>query len=233
MLRIEGLSAGYGSRPVLKNIHVEVSGGATVAVLGANTAGKTTLIRAIQGTIPWLRGRVIFDGVDMSKMPAHHRVALGLAQVPEGRHVFTQMSVEENLMVGAYHRRKSFAASDLEGIFSLFPRLRERRSQFAGTLSGGEQQMVAIGRALMSRPRLLLLDEPSHGLAPLMVKEVRDAITRINRDGVAVLLVEQNVAAALSSVSHGYVLEAGEIAMSGTAASLMADPKVREAYLGI
>lgn len=233
MLHIEGLSAGYGARPVLKDIEIKVSSGATVAVLGANTAGKTTLIRAIQGTVPWVRGRIMFGGADICGVPAHRRVAMGLAQVPEGRHVFTQMSVHENLLIGAYHRRRTLSTSDIEGIFALFPRLFERRDQMAGTLSGGEQQMVAIGRALMSRPRLLLLDEPSHGLAPLMVKEVRDAISRINRDGVAVLLVEQNVAAALSSVSHGYVLEEGNIAISGTADSLMANPKIREAYLGI
>jgi branched-chain amino acid transport system ATP-binding protein len=233
MLRLHNVSGGYGSRPVLDDISMEVAEGETVAILGANTAGKTSLIRAILGLLPRRSGRIEFAKRDMSSVPAHHRVSLGLACVPEGRHVFSEMSVIDNLLLGAYHRRSEIRESDIQECFALFPRLAERRNQAAGTLSGGEQQMVAIGRALMAKPTMLLLDEPSHGLAPLMVQEVHSAIETVNRRGVGVLLVEQNVASALRVVQRGYVLESGRIAISGTAAELAANGDVRRTYLGI
>lgn len=234
MLRIRDLSGGYGGRrPVIADIALDVGEGETVALLGANTAGKTTLIRAIMGQLPVVRGEIAFDGADISRVAAHRRVALGIACVPEGRHVFREMSVIENLLMGAYHRRCDNLESDLADCFALFPRVRERRDQAAGTLSGGEQQMVAICRALMARPKLLVLDEPGHGLAPLMVEEVHAAIRKVNARGIGVLLVEQNVASALKLVSRGYVLESGSIALSGTSQDLQANDEVRRTYLGI
>ncbi|MEP9350408.1 ABC transporter ATP-binding protein [Xanthobacter sp. KR7-225] len=233
MLITRDLGGGYGGRDVLCAIDVEIGAGDTVAILGANTAGKTTLIRALAGLLPRVSGAILFQGQDITRVPAHERAALGIALVPEGRHVFAQMSVEDNLLVGAYHRRAERLTGDLDACFDMFPRLRERRTQRAGTLSGGEQQMVALGRALMSKPRLLLLDEPSHGLAPLMVEEVHRAIERVTAAGISVLLVEQNVVGALKLVRHAYVLEAGRITLSGTAAELSGNDEVRRAYLGI
>lgn len=233
MLSTRDLGGGYGGRGILSAINLEIGAGDTVAVLGANTAGKTTLIRALAGLLPQVSGSVLFEGRDVTHVPAHQRAALGIALVPEGRHIFPQMTVEDNLLVGAYHRRGENLTPDLEACFEMFQRLRERRDQRAGTLSGGEQQMVALGRALMSRPRLLLLDEPSHGLAPLMVEEVHRAIERVTATGISVLLVEQNVAGALKLVRHAYVLEAGAIALSGTAAELAGNDQIRRAYLGI
>lgn len=234
MLRIRDLSGGYGGRrPVISGIALDVGEGETVALLGANTAGKTTLIRAIIGQLPVVRGEIAFDGADISRLAAHRRVALGIACVPEGRHVFREMSVIENLLMGAYHRRQDNLDSDLADCFALFPRVQERRDQAAGTLSGGEQQMVAICRALMARPKLLVLDEPSHGLAPLMVEEVHTAIRKVNARGIGVLLVEQNVTSALKLVNRGYVLESGIIALSGTSQDLQANDEVRRTYLGI
>lgn len=233
MLRIRDLSGGYGARPVISMIDLDVAEGETVALLGANTAGKTTLIRAIIGMLPFVHGDVSFEGKDISRLPAHRRVASGIACVPEGRHVFREMSVLDNLLMGAYHRRSDDLRSDLTDCFALFPRVRERQSQAAGTLSGGEQQMVAICRALMARPKLLVLDEPSHGLAPLMVEEVHTAIRKVNARGIGVLLVEQNVTGALKLVDRGYVLESGVIALSGTSQELQANDKVRRTYLGI
>lgn len=233
MLSTRNLGGGYGGRPILSAIEIEIGTGDTVAVLGANTAGKTTLIRALAGLLPQVTGSVLFEGRDITRVPAHERAALGIALVPEGRHVFTDMTVEDNLLIGAYHRRGENLAPDIDGCFEMFPRLRERRAQRAGTLSGGEQQMVALGRALMSKPRLLLLDEPSHGLAPLMVNEVHRAIARVTATGISVLLVEQNVAGALKLVRHAYVLEAGHIALSGTADELAGTDEIRRAYLGI
>ena len=194
MFSTRELSGGYGGRAIISDVTLTVGEGETVAVLGANTAGKTTLVRAIAGLLPVTRGRIDLSGEDIRRMPAHRRVAAGIALVPEGRHVFPRMSVEENLLMGAYHRRREVAAAELDTPFALFPRLRERRTQHAATLSGGEQQMVAIGRALMAKPRLLLLDEPSHGLSPLLVAEVHAAIARINALGLSVLLIEQAVA---------------------------------------
>ncbi|MDR3469171.1 MAG: ABC transporter ATP-binding protein [Xanthobacteraceae bacterium] len=233
MLRMRDLSGGYGPRPVISRISLDIAEGETVALLGANTAGKTTLIRAIVGTLPSVSGVIAFEGRDIVQLPAHRRVALGIACVPEGRHVFGQMSVRDNLMMGAYHRRTEDLGSDLADCFALFPRVRERQAQAAGTLSGGEQQMVAICRALMAGPRLLVLDEPSHGLAPLMVAEVHGAIRKVNARGIGVLLVEQNVSSALKVVDRGYVLESGAIALSGTSRDLQDNDTVRRTYLGI
>ncbi|MCA1326064.1 ABC transporter ATP-binding protein [Herbaspirillum sp. alder98] len=233
MLRLHNITGGYGRRTVLDDISLQVNAGETVAILGANTAGKTSLMRAILGLLPRCSGRIEFDSNDISAVPAHRRVERGLACVPEGRHVFADMTVQDNLLLGGYHRRRQIGQRDIEDCFRLFPRLQERQLQKAGTLSGGEQQMVAIGRALMSRPAMLLLDEPSHGLAPLMVAEVHAAISAVNRRGISVLLVEQNVAAALKIVSRGYVLEGGRIAVAGTTAELAGNDDIRRTYLGI
>ena len=233
MLRIRDLTGGYGHRIVVSDIHLDIAEGETVALLGANTAGKTTLIRAIVGLLPVVKGDIHFAGQDILKLPSHRRVARGIACVPEGRHVFSRMSVIDNLMMGAYYRRSDDVSSDLADCYALFPRVQERREQAAGTLSGGEQQMVAICRALMAKPKLLLLDEPSHGLAPLMVEEVHAAIRKVNARGISVLLVEQNVSSALKVVDRGYVLESGVIALSGTSGELQANDEVRRTYLGI
>ncbi|MBP0597268.1 ABC transporter ATP-binding protein [Herbaspirillum sp. LeCh32-8] len=233
MLSLHEISGGYGPRRVLDDVSLDVQAGETVAILGANTAGKTSLIRAILGLLPRCAGRIEFDRHDISGVPAHKRVERGLACVPEGRHVFTDMSVTDNLLLGAYHRRRGIEARDIEDCFRLFPRLRERQQQKAGTLSGGEQQMVAIGRALMAKPAMLLLDEPSHGLAPLMVAEVHAAIAEVNRRGIAVLLVEQNVSSALKIVSRGYVLESGRVAVAGSTEELASNDEIRRTYLGI
>ncbi len=233
MLSITDLTGGYGPRPVLHGVSLKVQEGETVAILGANTAGKTSIIKAICGLLPKVAGRIELNGRDLARVPAHRRVGLGMACVPEGRHVFPEMTVYENLLLGAYHRRKAALEPGLQRCFHLFPRLAERRGQAAGTLSGGEQQMVAVGRALMADPKLLLLDEPSHGLAPMMVDEVHQAIVKVNQEGIAVLLIEQNVASALKVVSRAYVLEGGRIAMEGTARQLETNDEIRRTYLGI
>jgi branched-chain amino acid transport system ATP-binding protein len=233
MLRIRDLTGGYGPRPVISHINLDVAEGETVALLGANTAGKTTLIRAIVGVLPRVSGEIAFEDKAISGLPSQQRVALGIACVPEGRHVFGEMSVLENLMMGAYHRRKDNLEQDLSDCFALFPRVKERRTQAAGTLSGGEQQMVAICRALMAKPKLLVLDEPSHGLAPLMVEEVHNAIREVNARGIGVLLVEQNVSSALKVVNRGYVLESGQVALSGISSELESNADIRRTYLGI
>lgn len=233
MLSTRNLAGGYGPRPVIQDISIHVDAGETVAILGANTAGKTTLIRAICGLLPKVSGDITLLGQDLQALPSHRRVAAGVACVPEGRHVFPEMSVYDNLLLGAYSRRRQPLEDDIDACFALFPRLAERRAQLAGTLSGGEQQMVAFGRALMARPRLLLLDEPSHGLAPMMVDEVHGAIMKVNAQGIAVLLIEQNVASALKVVGRGYVLESGRIALEGTASELESNDEIRRTYLGI
>ena len=233
MFETRELAGGYGGRLVISSISIRAGDGETVAVLGANTAGKTTLMRAIMGLLPDIRGEVLFAGEDLGGLAAHRRIAKGIALVPEGRHVFPRMSVEENLLMGAYHRRREVATSELETCFTLFPRLRERRGQAAATLSGGEQQMVSFGRALMAKPRLLLLDEPSHGLAPLLVAEVHEAIARINALGMTVLLVEQAVASALRLASRAYVMEGGKIVLSGSPADLETNDAIRQTYLGL
>ena len=234
LLEIKGLHAGYGEVDVLHGIDLEIRDGEFVCIIGANTAGKSTILRAISRLVPRASGTLRFAGTDLSTRASHEVPALGIAHVPEGRHVFPDMSVEDNLMLGAFTAR---SASDLpqrmQRIFELFPRLRERRSQLAGTLSGGEQQMVAVGRALMLNPKLLLLDEPSHGLAPKVVEEMHDDFVKIHSGGTSILLVEQNVGLALDVATRGYVLETGRITLQGSSAELSQNPAVRAAYLGI
>ena len=234
LLSVSRLQVVYGAVQALKRVDLEVFAGEIVALVGGNGAGKTTLMKAISGLVPLQGGGIRFGREDVSQLAPHRRVRLGLAQSPEGRQVFADQSVEDNLLLGAYLRGGHAAevAEDLEAQYRLFPRLRERRQQLAGTLSGGEQQMLAIGRALMARPKLLLLDEPSLGLAPLIVKEIFDIITRLRAAGVTVLLVEQMANQALRIADRAYVLKTGEIASHGRAADVRADPAVRDAYLG-
>jgi branched-chain amino acid transport system ATP-binding protein len=231
LLEIRGLEVRYGGIRAVKGIDLEVAQGELVCLIGANGAGKSSALRAIAGLAP-AAGSVRFGGRELSGVPAFRRVRDGLVMVPEGRGVFSRLSVEENLAMGAYARADSGVASDRALVFELFPRLAERRAQVAGTLSGGEQQMLAIGRALMSRPTLLALDEPSMGLAPMAARRILGVIRDINRGGVTVLLVEQNAQGALALAHRAYVMESGEITISGNARSLLADPRVREAYLG-
>jgi branched-chain amino acid transport system ATP-binding protein len=234
LLEIKQLQAAYGEAEVLHGIELSVSKGEFVCIIGANTAGKSTILRAISRLVPKSSGTMRLNAVDLMALAAHEIPALGIAHVPEGRQIFPEMTVEENLLLGSFTARK---ASDLpervEDVLGLFPRLRERYGQSAGTLSGGEQQMVAVGRALMLRPKLLLLDEPSHGLAPKVVEEMHEAFKTIHVSGTSILLVEQNVELALEVASRGYVLEAGRVTLEGTAAELKANPAVIEAYLGI
>jgi branched-chain amino acid transport system ATP-binding protein len=232
-LVVEGIDVYYGAVHALKGVSLHVEQGEIVTLIGANGAGKTTLLRTISGLVPCKTGRIVFEGKDISKVPAHEIVALGLSQSPEGRMVFANLSVEDNLELGAYRRRdKAGIKADREQVFHLFPRLLERRKQLSGTLSGGEQQMLAIGRALMSKPRMLLLDEPSLGIAPLLVRDIFKNIVEINRRGVTVLLVEQNAHMALSIAKRGYVLETGRVVLEDEAAKLAANDEVRAAYLG-
>ena len=231
LLEIRGLEVRYGGIRAVKRIDLEVAQGELVCLIGANGAGKSSTLRAIAGLAP-AAGSVRFAGREMSGVPAFRRARDGLVMVPEGRGVFSRLSVEENLAMGAYARADSSVASDRARVLELFPRLAERRAQVAGTLSGGEQQMLAIGRALMSRPKLLALDEPSMGLAPIAARRILEVIRDINRGGVTVLLVEQNAQGALAFAHRAYVIESGEITISGEARSLLADPRVREAYLG-
>jgi len=233
MLEIEGLDVYYGAVHALKGVTVRADRGEIVTLIGANGAGKTTLLRSISGLVPARAGSIRFEGKDLRRMPPHEIVGLGISQSPEGRMVFANLSVEDNLELGAYLRRDRAAIrADRDQAFELFPRLRERRRQAAGTLSGGEQQMLAIARALMSRPRLLLLDEPSLGLAPLLVREIFKTIVEIHRSGVTVMLVEQNAHMALSVAGRGYVLETGSVRLEDRASALLANPEVRSAYLG-
>jgi branched-chain amino acid transport system ATP-binding protein len=235
MLEIRNLHAAYDASPVLHGIDLSLEEGSFIAVIGANTAGKSTLLRAISGLVPQVSGSLLYRGEDLLKLAAHHIPGRGIAHVPEGRHVFGAMSVEENLWLGGFTRRDDRAGlkTSLAQIYAMFPRLAERRRQLAGTLSGGEQQMVAIGRALMGAPRLLLLDEPSHGLAPKIVQELHDALLKIHRSGVTILLVEQNTKLALSVASEAFVLQSGKVVLHGSAADLLGDARIREAYLGI
>ncbi len=233
LLRLEALEVSYGGIRAVKGIDIEVAPGELVCVIGANGAGKTTTLRAVTGLVRRSAGRIVYDGVDISKMRVHEIARRGLALVPEGRGVFAQLTIDENLAMGAYARTdRAGIAADVDRAYGLFPRLKERRRQIAGTLSGGEQQMLAIARALMSRPRLLLLDEPSMGLAPLMVERIFEVIRSIASEGVTLLLVEQNARLALEVSNRGYVLEGGLVAFAGEAPSLLGDPRVREAYLG-
>jgi branched-chain amino acid transport system ATP-binding protein len=232
MLVIDGVHTFYGRIEALRGVDLTVNKGEIVTLIGANGAGKTTLLMTICGTPRAAAGTITFEGRDITRLPTHEIVALGIAQSPEGRRVFPRMTVYENLQMGATLSDPAHFASDLERVFTLFPRLRDRRNQRGGTLSGGEQQMLAIGRALMSRPRLLLLDEPSLGLAPMIVKQIFDVIAEINREqGVTVLLVEQNAFHALRLAHRGYVMVNGQITMSGTGRELLANEEVRAAYL--
>jgi branched-chain amino acid transport system ATP-binding protein len=234
MLELHGLEVAYGPITALHGISLQVEEGGVTTLVGANGAGKTTLLRAISGLVPARSGRVIFAGEDVTNLPPHAVVACGLAHVPEGRLVFPQLSVRENLALGAYLRRDRAALrEDEDYLFTLFPRLRERITQPAGTLSGGEQQMLAIARALMGRPRFLMLDEPSLGIAPILTRAIFATLAEIHRDrGLGILLVEQNVNLALDIAARGAVLETGRLVLEGPAAELRADPRVRAAYLG-
>jgi branched-chain amino acid transport system ATP-binding protein len=231
LLSLRGVKAYYGNIIALKGIDLDVAQGEIVALIGANGAGKTTTLKMISGVRPARRGRVHFDGADITKLAGHLRVSLGLCQAPEGRGIFPGMTVYENLEMGAYNRRDRLDA-DFDRVFSLFPRLAERRTQMGGTLSGGEQQMLAIGRALMAQPKVLLLDEPSMGLAPMLVSQIFAIIKEINEQGTTVLLVEQNAVQALSLAHRAYVLELGRVVREAPARDLLDDPSVREAYLG-
>ncbi|MBR5172525.1 MAG: ABC transporter ATP-binding protein [Phascolarctobacterium sp.] len=233
MLKVEDINVYYGAIHAIKGISLEVNDGEIVALIGSNGAGKSTTLRTISGLMKPKTGRIMYDGEDITGVPAHKIVGKGLCQVPEGRHVFANMTVMENLELGAYLRTdKEGIAKDMEMVFEKFPRLLERKDQLSGTLSGGEQQMLAMARALMSRPKLLLLDEPSMGLAPLLIKEIFNIIKEINASGTTVLLVEQNANMALSIADKAYVLETGRITLSGTAAELASSEEVRKAYLG-
>ena len=233
MLKVENLKVRYGMIEAIKGISFEVRDGEIVTLIGANGAGKTTTMHAISGLLKPASGSITMDGQDLVKMPSHKIVSLGLAQVPEGRRVFAQQTVEENLILGAYTRRdKAGIAEDQDRGFDLFPRLKDRRTQLAGTLSGGEQQMLAMGRALMAKPKLVLMDEPSMGLSPLLVKEIFHIIEDINKQGTTVLLVEQNARMALAIADRAYVLETGKITLEGTGEELAKDERVRKAYLG-
>jgi len=232
LLEVRGLEVRYGGIRAVKGINLEIGAGEMVCLIGANGAGKSSTLRAISGLVPTAPGAVRFGGSDLAGAPAFRRARAGLVMVPEGRGVFAQLTVEENLAMGAYLRTDREIGSDRARVFGLFPQLRERRNQTAGTLSGGEQQMLAIGRALMSRPKLLALDEPSMGLAPIVAQKIFEVIRDINHAGVTVLLVEQNARAALALAARAYVMESGMITLSGEARALLADSRVREAYLG-
>ena len=234
MLTLEGVDAFYGDLQALHDVSLEVRPGELVALVGANAAGKTTTLRVISGTLGARGGRVMFDGLDLAVVPAHSRVARGIVQVPEGRRLFPFMTVRENLLLGA-HAPSARAEQDrsLEYVLRLFPVLEERATQLAGSLSGGEQQMCAIGRALMARPRLLMLDEPTLGIAPVLVQRIFETVAAINRDGVTVLLVEQNVRRALALANRAVVLENGRVVLAGPARELLADERLKKAYLGL
>jgi branched-chain amino acid transport system ATP-binding protein len=233
LLRVEGLRTAYGRIEALKGISLDVNEGEIVTLIGSNGAGKTTTLRTINGIVAPRAGKITFAGTDITRSPAHEIVKLGIAQSPEGRRLFPRMTVRENLELGAYQRTDTDGiAEDLDRSYGLFPRLKERESQKAGTLSGGEQQMCAIGRALMARPRLLLLDEPSMGLAPILVDRIFEIIVEINKQGTTVLVVEQNASIALSVANRGYVLETGQIKLTDNAAALRENDEVRKLYLG-
>lgn len=234
LLKLDNVHTYYGNIHALKGISMEVNEGEIVTLIGSNGAGKTTTLRTISGLLAPREGAVIYNAENLSKYKAHEVVYKGISMVPEGRGVFSRLSVTENLEMGAYSRSSAREqAESIERVFKLFPRLKERRNQLAGTLSGGEQQMLATGRALMARPRVLLMDEPSMGLAPVLVELIFDTIQQINREGVTILLVEQNALMALSIANRGYVLQTGEIVLSDTAEKLKNDPTVQKAYLGM
>lgn len=232
MLQVNDLHVYYGSIHAVKGVSFEVNEGEIVTLIGANGAGKSTILNTISGLLSPKMGNIFFEGKNLHGVPAHKIVEHGLAQVPEGRHVFLQMTVEENLEMGAYTQPLSSIAESITDVYERFPRLKERYKQIAGTLSGGEQQMLAMGRALMSKPKLLMLDEPSMGLAPILVEQIFDIIRELHAGGTTILLVEQNAQAALSVADRAYVLETGKIFLSGTGEELMASDQVRKAYLG-
>jgi len=233
MLRVRALESRYGRIPALKGVDLDVAAGELVALLGANGAGKSTLLRALSGVQPVAAGRIEFDGADLTGAPPERRVRLGMIHVPEGRQVFGPLSVEDNLWLGTYARGRAEGAATLERVYAMFPALASRRRQSAGTLSGGQQQMLAIGRALMGQPRLLLLDEPSMGLAPRLVEEIYACIEGLRAADAAIFLVDQNARAALRVADRGYVMETGRVVLAGGGAELLADPEVRAAYLGL
>jgi len=233
VLSIDQLRSGYGRIEALHGVSLEVRAGEIVALLGANGAGKTTLLRAISGVQPATAGEIRFEGQRIDRMPGHRRVTLGIAQVPEGRQLFTPLSVEDNLRLGAWTRASADMEADIARVFAMFPMLDALRHTAAGALSGGQQQMLAIGRALMAKPRLLLLDEPSMGLAPILVDQILAVVAELKRSGMTVLLVEQNASAALAIADRGYVIETGRITVGGDAAMLLADPRVQSGYLGV
>ena len=232
LLEVEEIRTHYGAIEALKGISLTVDEGEVVTLIGSNGAGKSTTLRSISGLTPASSGKISFGGQDITRVQAHRIVGCGIALAPEGRHCFPRMTVRENLDLGAHHRRGPEIADDLERVYDLFPRLRERERQKAGTMSGGEQQMLAIGRALMARPRLLMLDEPSMGIAPILVQRIYQTIGEINRSGVAILLVEQNANYALDVAKRGYVLETGRVVLANASAALRDDPEVQRAYLG-
>jgi branched-chain amino acid transport system ATP-binding protein len=232
LLEVTDMHTHYGAIEALKGVSLTVDEGEVVTLIGTNGAGKSTTLRSISGLTPSSSGRITFAGEEITRVAAHEIVSRGIALSPEGRHCFPRMTVRENLDLGAYRRRGPEVAEDLERVFGLFPRLREREDQKAGTMSGGEQQMLAIGRALMARPRLLMLDEPSMGIAPILVQRIYETIGEINRAGVAILLVEQNAKYALDISRRGYVLETGRVALANDSAQLRSDPEVQRAYLG-
>jgi branched-chain amino acid transport system ATP-binding protein len=233
VLEVTGLASAYGRILALKGITLRAGAGEVTALVGGNGAGKTTLLRCLSGVQAISGGRILFDGEEITHWPAHRRVAAGIAQSPEGRQVFGPLSVEDNLRLGAFRRGRAETARGLDRVFAMFPVLRDKRALQAAGLSGGQQQMLAIGRALMSRPRLLLLDEPSMGLAPVLVDQILDAVLTLKTQGVSVLLVEQNATAALSIADRGFVMETGRIAHQGSGQALLVDPAVRAAYLGV
>ena len=232
LLKVEGINVYYGAIHAIKDISFQVNQGEIVTLIGANGAGKTTTLQTVSGLLRSKTGSILFDGQDINTVSTDKLVGRGLAQVPEGRRVFLQMSVEENLEMGAYTQPPAGVPRDLEMVYDLFPRLKERRSQVAGTLSGGEQQMLARGRARMSHPKLLMLDEPSMGLAPILVEQIFDIIQDLNRKGSTILLVEQNAQMALSVAHRGYVMETGKIVATGSGAELIESPEIKRAYLG-
>ncbi len=232
LLEVDEIHTFYGAIEALKGVSLTVDSGEVVTLIGSNGAGKSTTLRSICGLTPASSGAVRFAGVDITRVPAHEVVGHGIALSPEGRHCFPRMTVRENLDLGAHRRRGAEIAEDLERVYELFPRLKERERQRAGTMSGGEQQMLAIGRALMARPQLLMLDEPSMGIAPILVQRIYETIEEINRSGVAILLVEQNANYALEISRRGYVLETGRVALLGDSSQLREDPEVQRAYLG-
>lgn len=232
LLKIESIRAGYGPVEAIHDVSLEVFPGEIVTLIGSNGAGKTSTLHSVSGTLKIRAGAITFDGNRIDHLPAHRIVAAGLAQVPEGRRIFPKLTVLENLELGAFLRKDKEIAQDLDRMMEMFPILKERRTQFGGTLSGGEQQMLAIGRALMSRPKLLLMDEPSMGIAPLLTEKIFQTIQRLNQEGMTILLVEQNAHLALGIARRAYVMETGTIVLQGSASELMVDPKVTKAYLG-